>query len=291
MFQRLLITTDLTDGLVRLAKCVPALAAGGIQQITFLHCVPFWQEGEMPRLDEAKIAQAKHLLSPALVNLPPGVEVKLELPSGRPLDLILDTLKKVQPDLVLTGMPIHSLLSEKLFGSTTLALLQRLTLPMLIFRPQFISVLTQEELDLRCRHLLRSLLIPYDGSDSSDVLIKAIALGVSRQSPLHLEFCHLCWVLNQAIIDGQPAKPSPQSQAILDQLERNLSSMGIQVTTHLRRGNPWLEIQAEALEHDISAIAVSSHNVGKIWELSIPSFTGEMLRRSWHPVLFFPPLP
>lgn len=289
MFQRLLITTDLTDGLARLAKCVPSLAAGGIKQITFLHCVPLAQDSEIPHLDEAKIAEARRILSPALQNAPVDIEVRLELPSGKPVDLILDTIKKVQPDLVMTGMPTHSLLSEKLFGSTTLNLLQRLTVPLLIFRPQFISTLTQEELDLRCQHLVRSLLIPYDGSSISSALLKAIADRAVQPYPLHLKFCYLCWVIEKARTDEQASEQLQQAQATLEHLKDNLASLDIQVITQLRQGNPILEIQAEALEHDISAIALSSNNVGKIWELSIPSFTGEMLRRSWHPVLFFPP--
>ena len=50
-----------------------------------------------------------------------------------------------------------------------------------------------------------------------------------------------------------------------------------------------MELERIALTFDISALAVSSRHFGKFWELSIPSLAGEIIRRSWHPVLFVPP--
>ena len=65
MFQRLLICTDFSDNLHRLAKFVPSLAAGGMQKIVFLHVAAFWEEGEIPREDTEKVAQARDRLSVA----------------------------------------------------------------------------------------------------------------------------------------------------------------------------------------------------------------------------------
>ena len=56
----------------------------------------------------------------------------------------------------------------------------------------------------------------------------------------------------------------------------------------VRKGSPVKEILTTAQEEDITAIATSSTNIGKIWELTVPSITGEILRRSWHSVSVFP---
>ncbi len=287
MFQRLLICTDLTDSLNRFAQVVPSLAASGIQKITFLHCVPLWNEGDIPRIDEEKIALAKTTLAPALSNLPPNIEVQLEFPSGRPLDLILETVKSVQPDLVMTGMPSRSLLDEKLFGSTTLGLVKRLTMPLMIFRPQLISAFTGEELALRCQHLFRHLLIPYDGSAAADHLLQAIRQMAEQQPANALQACSLCWVIDES--SSRAKERIRQAETTLRALAADLANLQLQTFPLVRQGNPVLEIQAAASEQDISAIAVSSNHAGQFWELSVPSFTGEILRRSWHPVLFFPP--
>ncbi len=63
----------------------------------------------------------------------------------------------------------------------------------------------------------------------------------------------------------------------------------IRVTTQVRYGAPVKEILEEAQEIDITAIATSSRNIGRAWEWTVPSVTGDILRRSWHSILFFPP--
>jgi nucleotide-binding universal stress UspA family protein len=266
---------------------VPSLAVSGIQKITFLHCVPLWNEGDIPRIDEEKLALAKAVLAPAVANLPANVEVQLEFPSGRPLDLILETIQKVQPDLVMTGMPSRSLLDEKLFGSDTLGLVKRITIPLMIFRPQLISAFTSEELGLRCQHLFRHLLIPYDGSPASEHLLKAIRQQAEHRPANSLQSCSLCWVIDES--SSRAKDQIRQAETTLKELAADLASLQLQIFPLVRQGNPVIEIQAAANEQDISAIAVSSNHAGQFWELSVPSFTGEILRRSWHPVLFFPP--
>ncbi|NEQ67016.1 MAG: universal stress protein, partial [Symploca sp. SIO2D2] len=175
MFQRCLICTDFSDGLYRLVEYVPSLAASGIKQIIFLYCVPLWEEGEIPRIDEEATAAARDRLKVATENIPEGVEVFIETPSGRPIDQIPKAAKHYQADVILTGMPIRSLLQEKLFGSTTAALAREAKTPLLILRPQLLSTYTCEELDLRCRHLFQYLLIPYNGSHASQYLVEQIS--------------------------------------------------------------------------------------------------------------------
>jgi nucleotide-binding universal stress UspA family protein len=68
-----------------------------------------------------------------------------------------------------------------------------------------------------------------------------------------------------------------------------LEQLGLQVHTQVRLGNPYLEILDASLEFDISAIAIASDHLGKIIDWPVRSFAGELMRRSWHPVLFFPP--
>jgi hypothetical protein len=63
----------------------------------------------------------------------------------------------------------------------------------------------------------------------------------------------------------------------------------LNVDTEVRLGDSYTEILDAALEFDISAIAIASENVGKIVEFPVRSFAGELMRRSWHPILFFPP--
>ena len=290
MFQRPLICTDFSDSLYRLTHFVPSLAVGGMQQIVFLHVAAVWEEGEIPREDTEKIAQARDRLAVALAEVPDGVAVKVEVQSGRVSDIILKAAKAHQADVIILGTPTRTLLSEKLFGSTTVELAQRTTTPLLVLRPQLLSAYTSEELDLRCRHLWRSLLLPYDGSEPAKFVVQQIEQHCQNQPTQSLEQCLLCSVVNDS--GRRELRQSHQTQeAVAEMLtvpQAALAKLEVQVQTEIRVGNPIAEVLEAAAMSDISAIAVSSGSIGRLIEWSAPSFTAEILRRSWHPVLFFP---
>lgn len=290
MFQRTLICTDFSDGLQRLVDFVPSLVASGIRHIVFLHIVPLLEDREIPRVDTEAVKQARDRLSVALENVPSGAEVKVEVESGRPIDNILKVATAHASDLIILGMNSRSLLNEKLFGSTTMGLCQRLMIPVMTLRPQLISTYTVEELDLRCRHLFRYLLLPYDGSEASNYLVQRVKEYAEKRSPDSLQQCMLCWILDDA---GRRSLPREYQVEVahekLAAVKADLEKLDLQVAVEVRQGNPVLQILDVAQVFDISAIATSSGSLGKLMEWTVPSFTGEVLRRSWHPVIYFPP--
>jgi nucleotide-binding universal stress UspA family protein len=289
MFQRCLICTDFSDGLQRLVDFVPSLAAGGIKQIVFLHSVPLWNEGEIPRVDDQGMNEARDRLAVALQNVPAGVEVRVEVQAGQPTEIILKVAKAYQSEIILLGTSNRTLLNEKLFGSTTINLSQRTLMPLMTLRPQLISTYTNEELDLRCQHLFRYLLIPYDSSDAANYVVQQIKHYAQNRPAKSLEQCLLCW----AVPEGGRREPKDyqvkQAQEKLKSVKAELESLNLQVHVEVRQGDPVPEIVAAAQVFDISAIAVSAGKSSRRLEWSVPSFSGEVLRRSWHPVIFFPP--
>ena len=288
MFQRPLICTDFTDGLHRLVQFVPSLAEAGIQQITFLHVVPLWEEGDIPRIDIDKINAARDRLTAALPQTN-GVAVKIEVESGRPQDTILKVAQTVNADVILLGTPIRSLLNEKLFGSTSAELCQRATVPLMSLRPQLIATYTAEELNLRCRHLFHHLLLPYNDDASSQYLVDRIRHYAQTQTEPGLEACTLCWVVDEGGRHRLPLEQQvQQAQSKLTAIQADLTALKLQVSVEIPQGTPLLELLNVAGQANISAIALSSTSFGKLREWSVPSFAGEVLRRSWHPVIFFP---
>jgi nucleotide-binding universal stress UspA family protein len=287
MFQRLLVCTDLSDGLHRLVHFVPSLAAGGVKQITFLHVIPISTGREIPRVDEQKVAAARDRLTPPAAD---GIEVKVEVKWGRPIDQILGTAKDYQSDLILVGTPTRSLLTEKIMGSTMMELCKQISVPLMILRPQLIGAYTSEELNLRCRHLFRYLLIPYDGSQTADYLLGRVKQKAQERPGDSLEECKLCWVYQTSGRRDIPkAEFSEASKAKLAAARGELTALGLQVSTEVVEGVAIQEVLMTAQENDVSAIAISSGTLGKLIEISSPSFAGEVLRRSWHPVIYFPP--
>ncbi len=288
MFQRILICTDLGDGINRLVNFIPQLATAGVKQVTFLHSAPLDDDCEIPKEDQAAVQRAKDILAPAIATQIPGIEVAVEVDSGGPKEAIINMVKKYDSELVLLGAPIRSLLTQKMFGSTSSALAHQLKRPLLIMRPPVVSTYMVQELKLRCENLFASYLIPYDGSDSANHLLDEIKQQVTNNPNNCLKNCVLIWVI-EAGGRFPKANQEEKAEATLAKAKADLEGVGLSVTTQVRRGALMDQIMTAATDEDISAIAISDRKTNRLLDWSVPSFGAQVLRQSWHPVLFFPP--
>jgi len=290
MFKSCLICTDFNDGLHRLIDFIPNLAAGGLKQIVFCHSVPLWEEGEVPRIDRERIDLATERLSPALREIPEGVDVKIEVVSGRPIETVPRILAKYQIDVILVGTPVRSLLKEKIFGSTTMSLAKSTATPLLILRPQLISTYTVEEMKLRCQHLWRYLLIPYEDTQICNYALEKVKAYAKSQSGKTFQKCLVLWTVDDSTRDRiMIEQRSQQAEEKLKLVKAELEELGLEVETQVREGNFVNQILDAALNYDISAIAVASNYKTNLLNWVIPSDMEDILRSSWFPVLFFSP--
>lgn len=290
MFQSCLICTDFTDGLHRLVDNVPYLAQCGLKKIIFFHSVPLWEEGEVPRVDEEKVEEAKQRLSRAVENVPTGIEVKVEVASGKPLDTIPRILKKNSIDVIITGTPIRSLAKEKFFGSTSRGLAKITEQPLNIIRPELITIFTQEELALRCEHLWRYLLIPYNDSQSAHYLLDQIKKYAQNRPANSLQKCLLISIVDDSgrksiLVEQRLQEATEQLAAVKADLEK----LGLEVDTLVKTGDPIQVTLATALDYDISAIAIATDFDGNILQWTVRSYASDLMRTSWFPVLLFSP--
>ncbi len=288
MFKRVLICTDFSDSLQRLADFVPDLAKGGMDHIVFFHNVPLMTSREIPCADEALISEARELLSAAQSAVPDGTTVDIEIASGRAGENIVRAAEKYRSDIIISGMPTRSALIERLFGSTTLDIADKVDVPILIMRPQLVSTYRVAELSQRCQHLFNYVLVPYDGSSSAKKLVANIKQIIQSDPQGALETCVLCWVIDDSGRAGSNPSAQQLAQAELDQVKADLEGFGTEIKTEVRTGNPLEEILKAGEIHDISAIAICSGKSGGILKLTVPSFTNAILRASWHPIMHFP---
>ena len=290
MFQSCLICTDFTDGLYRFLDCVPSLAQSGLKKIVFFHSVPLWEEGEVPRVDDEKIERAKQRFQKALDHAPSNVDVQIEVLSGKPLDTIPRVLKKHPVDVIMTGTPIRSLLQEKFFGSTSTGLAKATSQPLNIIRPELLTTYTLEELNLRCRHLWRYLLIPYNNSETARYLIEEIKKYAHNRPEDSLKQCILMSVIDDcgrnSILAEQRVE---EAKANLQSVKKELEALNLEVNTLVKVGNPLQEITTAALDFDISAIAIATDYRNSLLQWTVRSFANDLMRSSWFPVLLFSP--
>ena len=290
MFKSCLICTDFSDGLHRLVNFVPDLAKAGLEKIVFFNCVPLWEEGDVPRIDEEKVAEVTERLKSAITDVPDNVEVAIEVLSGKPLDTIPRVLKTHPVDVVFTGTPIRSLLQEQFFGSTSVGLSRLTEKPLTIIRPQLITTYTTEELRLRCQHLWQYLLVPYKDGKSGRYLIDQIKQRVQSCSDSSLKKVMLISVIEEG---GRTAMLADarikDAKTKLEEVKAELEGIGLEVNTLVKQGNPLSEIMSVALEYDISAIAIATNYRNTLLQWTAPSFANELMRRSWFPIVFFSP--
>ena len=290
MFQSCLICTDFTDGLHRLTDCVPNLAQCGLKKIVFFNSVPLWEEGDVPRIDKEKAENAEQRLQKALNNVPESVDVQIEIISGKPLDTIPRVLKKHDIDVIMTGASIKSSLQEGVFGSTSSGLAKLTTQPLNIIRPELITTYTREELALRCQHLWRYLLIPYNNSETARYLIEEIKKYAQNRPENSLKQCMLMSVVDdcgrKSVLAEQRTKEAEES---LQSVKAELEALDIKVNTLVTQGNPLQETTMAALDFDISAIAIATDYRNSLFQWTVRSFANDVMRSSWFPVLLFSP--
>ena len=289
MFQRALICTDFTDGLYRLGYVIPGLVESGLDHITFFHNVPVDTERSVPKVDQDGIESARQRFQAIIQEVPEGAKVDIMAECGRPTDNILKQIKATAAEVIFLGTPTRNVLSEKLFGSTTMGLVERTPVPMMILRPQLASIYTTEELTIRCRNLFRYLLIPYDGTEGANRFLASLQSRLQASPPPADHKYLLLWVIDDSIRrELRGDNPMQDAEERLHTVAAMLRDLGLTVETVVKEGDPLEEILLAAEQYDISAIATSSREIGGFMRWSVPSLTRDILRQSWHPVLYFP---
>jgi len=290
MLQHCLICTDLKDGLQRLTKFVDSLEHSGLTEITFLHSVPLWTQGEIPRVDNDKIKEVKTYFDSQLSYTSQTIKVNVEVVSGEAVNNIIDLVNKQNIDFVILGTSIRSAIQESLFGSTATNLTKKLQIPVMILRPQLISIFRIEELALRCEHLNRFWLLPYKGGKSSRYLIDQVKKSCEKQClNTHRQILLLTVVedisRSQLLVENNIVEAKKE----LITIKKELESVGLDVVDCLvKKGDPISETLNVALEYDISTIAIADDRDNILLDWTIRSFGQEILHRSWFPLLYFP---
>lgn len=288
MFQSCLICTDYTDGLQRFLSFVDALAESGLTEITFLHNVPLWEEGQVPRVDHEQIALMKEKLNSAF-KPSDKVKVNIEITSGLIIDNVLKTIKKYNPQCLMLGTTLRGLVEDRIFGSTTKSIIEKVKIPIMILRPQLISVYTSEELELRCRHLNRCWLIPcYDLENARYLINQLKSCSQDKCSTASHKYIILAVIDDVSRSEELVQNKIQEAETKLAKVREDFQSLGVEIETIIKIGNPLLETLNVALTEDISAIAVTDDRESGLLDWTIPSFTQKILYRSWFPIVFFP---
>jgi nucleotide-binding universal stress UspA family protein len=62
-----------------------------------------------------------------------GIEARIMLRTGKPLEAILQVMKELHPALIILGRPMHSGITERIFGSTVGSIIKDGSIPVFVF--------------------------------------------------------------------------------------------------------------------------------------------------------------
>ncbi|MBR9974524.1 MAG: universal stress protein [Bacteroidetes bacterium] len=62
-----------------------------------------------------------------------GIEARIMLRTGKPIDAIMQVMKELHPALIILGSPMHHGITERIFGSTVASIIKDGSIPMFVF--------------------------------------------------------------------------------------------------------------------------------------------------------------
>ncbi|HEY0633970.1 MAG TPA: universal stress protein, partial [Gammaproteobacteria bacterium] len=208
-----------------------------------------------------------------------GVDPVIHVAAGAILDTLNERADAIRADLLVVGARGASFMRHALLGSTAERLIRKTRQPILVVK---------QPPHVRYRHVL----VPIDFSEASPralQLARAIApkamlillhvFDVPFESKLQMAGVDDEVIQRYRIIERQEALEKMQ------QLTHDAAIDAASVTLLAQRGDPWLNILEQELEHDIDLIVMGKQGRGRLEELLLGSVTKHVLAQSQCDVL------
>lgn len=203
-----------------------------------------------------------------------GVSPAVHVAYGAILDTLNERADAGRADLLVVGAHGGGMLRHMLLGSTAERMVRTARQPILVVKPS-------------PHEHYRQVLVPIDFSDASAralQLARAIAphamlivlhvFDVPFESKLHLAGVEEEIIQRYRIIERQES---------LEKMHKLVSAAELPaeyVQLRAQRGDPWLQILEQELEHDIDLIVMGKHGAGRLEELLLGSVTKHVLAQS-----------
>lgn len=124
--------------------------------------------------------------------------------------------------------------------------------------------------------LYRRILIALDGSKNAERMLPLLRPVLSALQATAV-VAH--------VLPSPQGGPEAASRAYLRLVERNLTSSGIDVETHLPKGNPAVELLRTADRREVDLLALTTHGRGAWARWTMGSVAHKVLRASSRPIL------
>lgn len=286
MFEKVLVALDFSPYSQKIIDRISEIP--GIQEVILLHVVDAtrparleWTDGH-PQIEEPRILMEE--IKGRLEH--PGLKVRINvdvivnaITQGSIANAILEIARTENVSLIVIGARGINPIQELLLGSVSSSVIRYATMNVLImhFPPKYDDTGTSPESSLR--KLFSKVLVPTDFSRSArdaSAFLKTIP-GIQEIVLLH--------IVNRAESQPEIATCIKDAQTRLADMKKEFIEEGVDVTVHVRVGDPTDRILSVAEEDDVSLIAMSAYGTDWLREMLLGSTTFTVVRGTKKPVL------
>lgn len=166
MFERLLVTTDLSEASENMMPCLAYLRKVGAREATLLHVMDVRDVGglylSLSKLLKPRLDTFEGLLRKA------GFETRVELPLGKPSREIARFAAAGNYSVIVAGTHGESLAKAVLLGSVVHGLLQEASRPVLLIPFNVLAETEKERCKALCGDFFKHVLFATDFSETAD---------------------------------------------------------------------------------------------------------------------------
>jgi nucleotide-binding universal stress UspA family protein len=279
MFEKVLVSMDLSPATEALVSALPAMREFGTQEMTLVHVAKPLRGPTAKSL--ARVDEFRSRLNGLADNLREnGFAVTVRVPTGAPVAEVVKEVEAKDPDVVLVGSRSHTLIQEAFIGSVAWDIVRNAGHPVLLQRIDPNRGDPEAALESPGTGLPKHVVFPTDFSDTAararPWLLKLAGNGVPSFSLLH--------VMPSVSEEG---KNFAENQ--FDELVRELREQGAtDVSYRIPIGTPYEEILKAGGNRADALVVMGTHGRGLLPGVVLGSVGRQVVRRASARVLLLP---
>lgn len=281
MFRAVLVATALSPSSNRVLGCLPGLRPLGTKQIILVHALG------IKHLDQLRYVLAPrvepHLAAQRAVVEKQGFKTITVIAAGLPAPEVYRLAKLRRASLIVVGSHGSTLARDTLLGGTTVGVLNRATMPVLVIPRRIFEQAKSNRCEGTCGDFRRHLLFCTDFSHTSQrafaYVERIVQTGSQRVTLLHVQ--------DRARIAKHRLEEFHEiAGSRMERLRNRLKQEGAwTVEIELPYGAPVEEILRAAERDNDTLIVMGTQGRGFIGEFFLGSVSHEVARRTAAPVL------
>ncbi len=279
MFEKVLVSMDLSPATEALVSALPAMREFGTQEMTLVHVAKPRRGPTAESL--ARVKEYRERLNGLADHLKNDeLAVTVRVPTGAPVPEVVKAVEATDPDIILVGSRSHTLIAEAFIGSVAWDIVRSAVRPVLLQRIDPNRGDPEAALESPGSGLPKHVVFPTDFSDTAKRarpwLAELARSGVPSFSLLH--------VMSTASEEG---KNFAEEQ--LEELAQELRDLGAtDVSYRIPIGTPYEEILNAGGNRADALVVMGTHGRGLLPGVVLGSVGRQVVRRASARVLLLP---